>query len=216
VYVLLQNKKQPTAKIAVGYLFGFLDFSGVIYYNLKCMNGMMNRSENVKEKMMKQLKGICAVLLTALLLCALVACAPCKHRKSEWEIAKEATCTVAGTKHLVCSDCGEVVDTKQYETGHVYQTGYCKFCNRAQYDNQYFVYEEITLNGEEGYELVDMGNSKALAVEIPPLKNGKPETGDGRLLWAQDKWLICHPENEPVIARGAYPGLKGENFTVRY
>lgn len=49
-----------------------------------------------------------------------------------------------------------------------------------------------------------------------PLKNGKPEIGDGRLLWAQDKWLICHPENEPVIARGAYPGLHGENFTVKY
>ncbi|MBE6580222.1 MAG: leucine-rich repeat domain-containing protein [Ruminococcaceae bacterium] len=124
--------------------------------------------------MMKNLKGFCVIPLLLLLLCALVACAPCKHKDAEWEVVTEATCTVAGTKHKVCADCGEVVETKQYETGHVYQAGYCKFCGRAQYDNQYFVYEEVVVNGEEGYELVDMGNSKALAVEIPPLKNGKP------------------------------------------
>jgi len=123
---------------------------------------------------MKTVKIFYVLALLPLLLCTLAACAPCKHKDAEWEVAKEATCTVAGTKRKVCADCGEVVEEKQYDTGHVYEAGYCKFCNRAQYDNQYFVYEEITLNGEDGYELVDMGNSKALAVEIPALKNGKP------------------------------------------
>ena len=123
---------------------------------------------------MKKIFRCCVLSVIAVLLLSLVACASCKHKNTEWEIATEATCTVAGTKHKVCVDCGEVVEQKQYDTGHVYQTGYCKFCGRAQYDNQYFVYEEITLNGEEGYELVDMGNSRALAVEIPALKNGKP------------------------------------------
>lgn len=174
VYVLSQNKKIPTAEIAVGYLFAFLDFFCVIYYNLWCMIDSVIERENVKESVMKIIKRFCVLAVLLWLLCTLVACAPCKHKDAEWEIAKEATCTVAGTKHKVCADCGEVVETKQYDTGHVYQAGFCKFCNRAQYDNQYFVYEEITLNGEEGYELVDMGNSRALAVEIPALKNGKP------------------------------------------
>ena len=122
---------------------------------------------------MRYSKGFCA-LLTVLMLFTLASCAPCKHKNAEWEVVVEATCTVAGTKHKVCADCGEVVEEKQYDTGHIYQVGFCKFCGRAQYDSQYFTYEEITLNGEEGYELVDMGNSKALAVEIPALKNGKP------------------------------------------
>lgn len=49
-----------------------------------------------------------------------------------------------------------------------------------------------------------------------PLELPRPETDDGRLLWAQDKWLIAHPDNKPVIARGAYPGLHGENFKILY
>lgn len=49
-----------------------------------------------------------------------------------------------------------------------------------------------------------------------PLKEPKPEGADGRLLWAADKWLIAHEENKPVIARGAYPGLHGENYVIHY
>ena len=49
-----------------------------------------------------------------------------------------------------------------------------------------------------------------------PLEQPRPESGEGRLLWAQDKWLIAHPENTGVVERGAYPGLHGENFEVKY
>ena len=49
-----------------------------------------------------------------------------------------------------------------------------------------------------------------------PLEQPRPELGDGRLLWAQDKWLIAHPENTGVVKRGAYPGLHGENFEVKH
>lgn len=49
-----------------------------------------------------------------------------------------------------------------------------------------------------------------------PLTQPQMHTGEGRLLWARDKWLIAHPENESVIARGAYPGLHGENYTIKY
>ncbi len=49
-----------------------------------------------------------------------------------------------------------------------------------------------------------------------PLQGPKPEGGDGRLLWAQDKWLIAHDANQPLIQRGAYPGLHGENYEIKY
>ena len=49
-----------------------------------------------------------------------------------------------------------------------------------------------------------------------PLEGEKPQGGDGRLLWAKDKWLIAHPENVGVVQRGAYPGLHGENYEIKY
>ena len=48
-----------------------------------------------------------------------------------------------------------------------------------------------------------------------PLSGTRPVSGDGRLLWAKDKWLIAHPD-APHAGRGAYPGLHCENFTIRY
>jgi len=46
-----------------------------------------------------------------------------------------------------------------------------------------------------------------------PLTGNRPKSGDGRLLWAQDKWLIAHPE-APHAGRGAYPGLHGKNLCI--
>ena len=48
-----------------------------------------------------------------------------------------------------------------------------------------------------------------------PLEGEKPTLGDGRLLWAKDKWLVAHPD-APAVSRGAYPGLHGENYKINY
>lgn len=37
--------------------------------------------------------------------------------------------------------------------------------------------------------------------------------GDAACLWAQNKWLLAHPES-PNAARGAYLGLQGENIDL--
>ena len=34
------------------------------------------------------------------------------------------------------------------------------------------------------------------------------------LLFRQNKWLICHEKNEPLIERGVYPGIYGENIRL--
>lgn len=37
-----------------------------------------------------------------------------------------------------------------------------------------------------------------------------------RLLFMKNKWLIAHPERKPLIEKGAYPGIVGENVKVWY
>ena len=49
-----------------------------------------------------------------------------------------------------------------------------------------------------------------------PLDGPRPQHGEGRLLWAKDKWLIAHPQNKAVVQRGAYPGLHGDNTEIKY
>lgn len=40
--------------------------------------------------------------------------------------------------------------------------------------------------------------------------------GENRLLLMKNKWVLCHPEREPLIKQGAFPGLIGENKELRY
>lgn len=49
-----------------------------------------------------------------------------------------------------------------------------------------------------------------------PLQEPRPQGGDGRLLWAVDKWLIAHESQKETLAGGAYPGLHGENINIEY
>lgn len=42
------------------------------------------------------------------------------------------------------------------------------------------------------------------------------ETGEERLLLQKNKWVISHPDREPLIRQGAYPGLLGENKELYY
>ena len=50
-----------------------------------------------------------------------------------------------------------------------------------------------------------------------PLES-KPESesGEQRLLLQRNKWVISHPEREPLMKQGAFPGLIGENKNIRY
>lgn len=41
-------------------------------------------------------------------------------------------------------------------------------------------------------------------------------TGENRLLLMKNKWVISHPDREPLIKQGAFPGLIGENKELKY
>lgn len=44
-----------------------------------------------------------------------------------------------------------------------------------------------------------------------PLDAGKEKSP---YLWATNKWLLGHEANAPLIARGAFPGIYGENWEI--
>ena len=48
--------------------------------------------------------------------------------------------------------------------------------------------------------------------------DSKPDATEtrGGLLLMKNKWVIAHPEREPLIRQGAFPGVKGENYEFRY
>ena len=40
--------------------------------------------------------------------------------------------------------------------------------------------------------------------------------GEARLLLQTNKWVLSHPDREPLMKQGAFPGLIGENRELRY
>lgn len=50
-----------------------------------------------------------------------------------------------------------------------------------------------------------------------PLSN-KPKGQDeeSKLLLHTNKWVLAHPDREPLVRQGAYPGLLGENIKLYY
>ena len=51
-----------------------------------------------------------------------------------------------------------------------------------------------------------------------PLPDGRsaPVSDEDKLLFAVNKWLLAHPERKPLMERGAFPGIRGENLAVTY
>ncbi|MCK9413709.1 MAG: DUF4867 family protein [Prolixibacteraceae bacterium] len=47
-----------------------------------------------------------------------------------------------------------------------------------------------------------------------PLVNDNAKHGE-RLLFARNKWLLAHPERKPLIEKGAWPGITGENLELK-
>ena len=51
-----------------------------------------------------------------------------------------------------------------------------------------------------------------------PLNNKGVSEGNGerRLLLQKNKWVLAHPEREPLISQGAYPGIIGPNTKLLF
>lgn len=51
----------------------------------------------------------------------------------------------------------------------------------------------------------------AVSLGAPPSAEPVPES---RFLFMKNKWLIAHPERLPLLERGAFPGIEGENTEI--
>ncbi|MBQ2773807.1 MAG: leucine-rich repeat domain-containing protein [Clostridia bacterium] len=151
-----------------------------------------------------------SLLIACLLLPTLASCGKCKHKESEWVDEIEATCSVAGTRVKKCTECGAELDREQYSTNHLYEEGACIYCGRTQYGSEFLEYAEITLDGEEGYEVIGYGNSNAKAVEIPALRNGKPVLSvRARAFYNNEKITsVTFGKNVKKIGESAFYGCK--------
>ena len=50
-----------------------------------------------------------------------------------------------------------------------------------------------------------------------PLEHkGEAAEAEAGLLLQKNKWVIAHPDREPLIKQGAHPGLLGENKELFY
>lgn len=70
-------------------------------------------------------------------------------------------------------------------------------------DTLHFCPCEVTENGFSCIVGLQRGTNLPIA---PEQKKDK--------LWAANKWLLSHEENEDLITRGAFPGIYGENWTI--
>ena len=50
----------------------------------------------------------------------------------------------------------------------------------------------------------------------PLIKEPSDRLGENKLLLQTNKWVIAHPEREPLIRQGAFAGLLGENKELKY
>ncbi|GHT67568.1 DUF4867 domain-containing protein [Bacteroidia bacterium] len=47
-----------------------------------------------------------------------------------------------------------------------------------------------------------------------PLENDNEKYGD-KYLFARNKWLLAHPDRKPLMEKGAWPGITGENIEIK-
>lgn len=69
---------------------------------------------------------------------------------------------------------------------------------------------KVTDEGFKGVVVLPKGTNTPLD------KKPEDKTGENKLLLQRNKWVIAHPEREPLIKQGAFPGLIGENKELKY
>ncbi|MDO4267342.1 MAG: DUF4867 family protein, partial [Eubacteriales bacterium] len=68
----------------------------------------------------------------------------------------------------------------------------------------------VTDEGFKDIVVLPRGTNTPLEVKPEPVEN------EGVLLLQKNKWVIAHPDREPLIKQGAHPGFLGENKELKY
>jgi hypothetical protein len=72
--------------------------------------------------------------------------------------------------------------------------------------------------GFKGVVILPRGTNTPLNEEEKAAAKQAAERGDkeARLLLQRNKWVIAHPDREPLMKQGAHPGVLGENRELKY
>lgn len=125
------------------------------------------------------------------------------HKGSEINVAATAFCLVLGHLWQVRDNTFRVEDAAVF---YVPQGTAIEFYQTTLHLSPCRVCDE----GFRGVVILPRGTNTPL--DFRP-EGGSPET---RLLLQKNKWVIAHPDREPLIRQGAFPGLIGENKEVKY
>ena len=63
--------------------------------------------------------------------------------------------------------------------------------------------------------ILPKGTNTPLSEEEKQLRD-QSDDPEAQLLLQKNKWVLAHPEREPLIRQGAHPGLIGENRELKY
>lgn len=63
---------------------------------------------------------------------------------------------------------------------------------------------------------VDDGGFSCVVILPKGTNTDLKEKTDDKLLFRNNKWIICHDKNEALINRGVYPGIHGVNYEIKY
>lgn len=71
--------------------------------------------------------------------------------------------------------------------------------------------------GFKGIVILPKGTNTPLSDEEKALRDAKiGDDAEAALLLQRNKWVIAHPDREPLIRQGACPGVTGENKELHY
>ena len=76
----------------------------------------------------------------------------------------------------------------------------------------------VSDEGFKGVVILQRGVNSELEDEEKKERDHLIECGDveAKLLLKRSKWVICHPEREPLVSQGAYAGVTGPNKQLFY
>ncbi len=140
--------------------------------------------------------------------------------------------TYNGFEYHKCSEINVAVTDLMLVLGHTYDINDCHYNNEAA--TVFFVPKgtafemfQTTLHlspckvCDEGFKAVVVlakNTNTPLGVEEKQERDELIVKGnqEAKLLLQRNKWVIAHPEREPLIKQGAFPGIIGENKELYY
>ncbi len=138
------------------------------------------------------------------------------HKSSEINVAVTDLMLVLGHSGDICrhKDGSLSYDISQAEVFYIPEGTVLEMYGNTLHLSPLKVSDE----GFKGVVILQRGVNSELEDEEKNERNHLIDCGDAeaKLLLKRSKWVICHPEREPLVSQGAYAGVTGPNKQLFY